>query len=74
MMKDYIAMTSQSLMTLPEDNILYKRCAALFIGLSLLATVMFPAAMPKFKGDRKISRNSAIFEQIFDIFSPCRSE
>jgi hypothetical protein len=60
MMKDYIAMTSQSLMTLPEDN--NERCAALFIGLSLLATVMFPAAMPKFKGDRKIHRNSANFE------------
>jgi hypothetical protein len=37
-------------------------------------TVMFPAAMPKFKGDQKISRNSAIFEQIFDISSACRSE
>jgi hypothetical protein len=36
--------------------------AALFIGLSLLATVMFPAAMPKFKGDRKMYRNSANFE------------
>jgi hypothetical protein len=35
---------------------------------------MFPAAMPKFKGDRKIYRNSANFEQIFDISSPCRSE
>jgi hypothetical protein len=42
--------------------------------LFLLATVMFPAAMPKFKGDQKISRNSAIFEQVFDISSPCRSE
>jgi hypothetical protein len=30
---------------------------------------MFPAAMPKFKGDQKIYRNSAIFEQIFDIFT-----
>jgi hypothetical protein len=35
---------------------------------------MFPAAMPKFKGDQKISRNSANFEQIFDIFLPYRSE
>jgi hypothetical protein len=60
-MKDYIAITSQSLMTLPEDYT-YKRCAELFIGLSLLATVMFPAAMPKFKGDQKIYRISANFE------------
>jgi hypothetical protein len=36
--------------------------AVLFIGLSLLATYIFPAAMPKFKGDRKIYRNSANFE------------
>jgi hypothetical protein len=36
--------------------------AALFIGLSLLVPVMFPAAMPEFKGDRKINRNSANFE------------
>jgi hypothetical protein len=51
-----------------------KRCAALFICLSLLATVMFPAAMPNIKGDRKIYRNSDSFEKIFDILSPCRSE
>jgi hypothetical protein len=70
-MEDYIAMTSQSFMTLSEDSIV---SGALFIGLSLLATVMFPAAMPKFKGDRKIYRNSANFESIFDISSPCRSE
>jgi hypothetical protein len=30
-------------------------------GLSLLATVMFPAAMPKFEGDKKIYHNSAKF-------------
>jgi hypothetical protein len=41
---------------------MYKRGAALFISLSLLATVMFAAAMPTFKGDRKIYRNSANFE------------
>jgi hypothetical protein len=59
MMKDSIAMTSLSLVTLPEDN--YKWCAALFFGLSLLAIVMFPATMPKFKGGQKIFSNSAIF-------------
>jgi hypothetical protein len=51
MMKEYIAMTSQSLMTLPEDNI--SGALRSFIGPSMLATVMFTAAMPKFKGDRK---------------------
>jgi hypothetical protein len=44
MMKDYIAMsTSQSLMTL------HKRCAVLFIGLSLLATVWFQQQCRNFK-------------------------
>jgi hypothetical protein len=62
-MKDYIAVTSQSLMTLPEDNTKAVRWPL----CSLLAYLCwlpyrFPAAMPKFKGDRKMYRNSANFE------------
>jgi hypothetical protein len=63
MMKDYIDVT--------KLNDVVRRQ---YTSPSWLATILFPAAMPTFKGDQKISRNSAIFEHIFDIFSPCPSE
>jgi hypothetical protein len=68
MMKDYIAMTSQSLMTLPAT--VHKRCAgrrALYWPIFSWLPYMFPATMPKFKGGQKTRH----FEQIFEISSPC---
>jgi hypothetical protein len=44
MMKDYIAMTSRSLMTLPEDNIYAVRCALYW---------------PVFAGNRNVSSSNA---------------